>query len=667
MAFTKRPDAPTAEGFSGVPNEPLKSFSSAGFDTNVGKNEAFIQNDQQRTLKSIFNQNTAGPLSRQTGAARLVDLYDKTVKMFKSVDSSSLVFNVLKLDNQQHNVFVSSVLVVGRDKANQDRAYVYSLLIEREQSIEPEVKTQPGGYKTVIPVTSSNAWDSKYSAVVEQVVADALNIPQKSVYAFSACIVPKELDLGNENQDLTTKITQDFQNMMYNVAYAINTRIQEDNGISGFILSSTSPNEVMTIEPKFSRSLTKDNGGREMRGDIELTFSLKQHNKQGQSLNGSDMTSKIFGTQTGYMDFIPIVKENNMGSGWGNNQQFVQKFNPLYVITSMFTNQAGTLHAHLTMLMAAATMANGDEWVNSMFERHQASKRSGEKIDMGEIGALNIEVNLPEFRSPDAQGLNNSFGPIIDTRVADFDKNKYASLIQRLCNQDMYIAIDAPNVGAESWYMDIFRQSSYSTTQAKVFSDRIFKALQELTDNRFGAALNSITSNTRLWLTDVPCTIHNGYYLSHNQERRDIRDVDTLTIANILGPSDPLAPARWGATFMPGADPEKALTERKEMIEQVCGGSSNVVYTGYSTRLFLNPAIIKAMLMCSADLGFNIRFSSAYNTGFNVFGAGGFNFGNTQGLNSSNVGSTFRGNFGGGTFGNVINTNNYFNNNGLKL
>lgn len=639
---------------------PLSGFTSAkvdsGFDAEVNRQRQAAESEQSRSLRSIFNQNTAGPLSRQTGTARLIDLFDRTVKVLSTVSDKDISLTAYKLDHVTHSVFIPAVMVVGRSSSNPEVAYVYSLLLEREETIDPEVRTQQGGYKTVIPVVSGTAWDPKYVQAVQNAIAGYTGLELKNIVPFSACVVPKDLDLGS-GTDMNSQTTG-LRNLLYNACYAINTKLQEDRGLGGFVLTSSAANEVMTVEPKFSRSLKKDLSGREKRADVELTFALKQHSNKSTSLNGSDVNTRVFGSMSGYMDFISVVSEGQT-SGWGTANTVVQKFSPLFVITSMFTEEAGSLEAHLTMLMSAATMAAGDEWVNSLYERHQASKRSGESIDIGEIGALNMEVNLMQYRPADAQGINLSFGPIVDTRIADFDRNKYIALLQQLCRQDMYIAIDAPNVGAESWYTDTFRASATNSDIGREMAARIFQALQGLTENRFGTAFQNTTSNTQLWLAE-PTVIHNGYYVNHNGERRDIRDIDTLAIANILGPNDPTASARWAATFMPGVDQERALTERKEMIEQVCGGTHNVVYTGYSTRLLLNPAAIKAMLMCAASIGFNMRFVSTYNTGLSNFANTGYNFGGVAGLSSSNVSSNFRGGNNIGNNGNVLNSNNYF-------
>ena len=663
MAF-ERTNKP---GFSatGTPHEatgPIRGFSNptAEFQAEAEKARQQTADVQGRSIKSIFGQRTAGSLSRQTGTARLNDLHERATKMFKASDvaNSSLNLTAIKLDHVTYNVFLPAVLVVGRSPSHPEVAYVYSLLIEREDTIEPEVRTQQGGYKTVIPVVSGTAWDKKYTEAVQKAVSTALGISPENVLAFSACVVPKDLELGvSADSNVQSKGMED---LMYNACYAINTKMMDDAGEnSGFVLTATAPNEIMTVEPRFGRELCKDLSGREKRADIKLTFSLKRQNSKSGSLNGKDEIANVFGNLAGYIDFISVVTEGQVNSGWGTVNQPIQKFSPLFVITSMFTEEAGSLSAHLTMLMAAATMANGDEWVNSIYERHQASKRGGESIDIGEIGGLNMEVNLPQYRPQDAQGINVAFGPIVDTRIADFDRNKYIALVQQLCRQDMFIAIDAPNVGAESWYTDIFRASASATDYGREMANKIFNTLLELTDGKFAVAFQNITKNTKLWLAE-PTVIHNGYYVNHNGERRDVRDIDTLAIANILGPNDPTACSRWAATFMPGVDPERALTERKEMIEQVCGGSHNVVYTGYSTRLLLNPAVIKAMLMCAADVGFNMRFVSAYTSGFSGFGNTGFDFGGASGLSSGNVSSTFRGGQFGGNQGNVLNSNNFF-------
>ena len=647
---------------------PLSGFSSTptpedAFNAAASSFEQTYKSDTADFV-SIFAQNTSGPLGRQSGTLRLNDLFERADRVVSKVRSSEVKLQVIKIDHQEHSLYVPSVVLVGRNVVNPGKVFAYTMLLEQEQTAEPEVRNQ-NGYKVIIPVVTGTAWDAKYSEAVKKHVSSVMNVPLGDVVAFSACVVPKDLDFSTPNND-PNATNPNLSNLLANAGYAVNTKLSEERGLPIFRLSSTATNEVMVVEPKFSRNLKKNLAGNEMRADIELTFSLKHHQQKNNSLNGGENASRIFGNMTGYIDFLNVVNENQPGS-WGNQQQVINKSSPLFVITSMFTAQAGSIHGQLAMLMSSATMAANDEWVNSLYERHIASKRSGEPLDIGEIGGLNIEANIPAYRPKDATGMNSAFGPIIDTRVADFDRGRYIGLVQQLCNQEMFIALDAPNVGAESWYMDLFRASAMNNDIGRWSNQRIFQALQELTNNRFAVHFQALTRNTQLWISD-PITIHNGYYISRNgNERRDIRDIDQLAINNCLGATDPLACARWASTFMPGVDQERALTERKEMMEQICGGSSNVVYTGFSTRLFLNPAVIKAMLMCAADAKFNMRFTSAYQSGFGNFGHNAFNFGGASGLSSNSINSSFRGGFNGGQQGTVMNSNNFFADSGLKI
>lgn len=647
---------------------PLTGFSSTaptGEDAFNNATAAFKEDLSKGAgdFVNIFAQNTSGPLGRQGGTVRLNDLYERADRVVSKVNSSEIKLSVIKLDHQEHSLYVPAIVLVGRNLGvTNGKVFAYAMLLEQEQTAEPEVRSQ-NGYKIIIPVVTGTAWDSKYAEAVKRHVAVTCGVKQEEVVAFSACVVPKDLDFSAPDQN---SVNPNLTNLLANAGFAVNTKLTEERGLPIFRLQGSAPNEVMVVEPKFSRNLKKNLVGREMRADIELTFSLKQQQQKNHSLNGGENASRVFGTMTGYIDFLSVINENQPGA-WGNQAQVVNKSSPLFVITSMFTAQAGSIHGQLTMLMSAATMAANDEWVNSLYERHLASKRSGEALDIGEVGGLNIEANLPIYRPKEATGMNQAFGPIIDTRVADFDRARYIGLVQQLCHQDMFIAIDAPNVGAESWYTDLFRASSLNNEIGRWSTQRIFQALQELTNNKFAIHFQALTRNTQLWISD-PVTIHNGYYISRNgNERRDIRDIDQLAINNCLGATDPLACARWASTFMPGVDQERALTERKEMIEQICGGSNNVVYTGYSTRLFLNPAVIKAMMMCAAEAKFNMRFASAYQTGLGNFNNHAFNFGGASGLNSTNIGSTFRGGFGGGNQGIVMGNSNFFSEGGLKF
>jgi hypothetical protein len=637
--------------------ETLTGFNNQAFEKEAQTQADKIQAEQSNSLHSIFAQNTSGPFSRQQGTARLVDMFDRASNMLKGLDERQpLQLTAIKADAQSLNLYLSSVVIVGRDRATPDTAYVYCLLLEREDTTEPEVRNN-NGFKVVIPVVSGNAWDEQYQKTIARLVAQQTGLTEDGIRFIPPGVVGNNVPLHKEND--TKANSTEMINMVYNAVFAINTRLKERTGISNYALSRTSANEVMTVEPKFSRGLVKDLLGREKRSDITLTFSLKQQNQKSQSLNGADMTSQMFGRMDGYIDFINVQSGNTQQNPWDNPNAVVNKKNPLFVITHMFTEQAGTVHAQLTMLMAAATMANRDEWVNSLYTRHQESKKSKEPIDIGEIGGLNIETNLPQYRSPDAQGLNAAFGPIIDTRVEDFDRNKYIQLVQQLCRQDMYVALDAPSVGAESWYTDRFRASAQNTDWGRSKANEIWQAAQDLTGDRFAKAFSNVSRSPSLWLAE-PIVLHNGSYVnSQTNERRDIRDIDSLAIANVLGANDPTAPARWDATFEPGADVERALTIRKEMIELVCGGPQNVVYTGYTSRLILNPAVITALLQCATEIGFSMRFVSPFSQVNGAFGSSGFNFQGQGGLNSNNVHNSYNGG-NNNNMGNVLNTNNFF-------
>lgn len=654
MTYERNPKQAGFQADNGGQPQPAMGFTTNhGFEQEAARQQQAREADGAKALQSIFSQDTSGPLSRQQGAQRLVDMLERANGIVKGVTGGTIQLSVHKLDNQLHSVYIPSVLMVGRDAANPGRAYVYTLLLERDEAVEPEVRNN-NGHKTVIPVVSGNAWDGKYATVVRGLVAKALNIEEDQVDAFSAAVVGHGVDLGSPGD--YTKNSQTMIDMLFNAAFAINTKIKEAKGISGFALTPSSNNEVMTVESRFSRDQVTDMVGREKRADISLTFSLKQHNPKSQSLNGSEGINRVFGKMSGFIDFIGVANEN-APTTWASmgQQQVVQRYNPLFVITSMFTEQAGTIHAQMAMLMAAATMANGDEWVNSIYERHQQSKRAEEPMDIGEIGALNIEANLPQYRSADAVGINASFGPVVDTRMGNFSRDQYIQLIQQLCRQDLYIAIDCPNVGAESWYTDTFRSSARKNEHGQVMANKIFNACNDLTGGRFAYAFSSASKNSNLWLID-PIVIHNGYYHDRNQVRRDIRDIDFLAVANVLGASDPTAMARWAATFTPGIDPERALTVRKEIIEQVAGGPNNVVYTGYSTRLFLNPAVIRALLACAKEIGFSMRFVSPFQNAMGAFQNGGLNLGGATGLHSGNVAGTFH---AGAGISNVLSTNNF--------
>ena len=612
-------------------------------------------------LKNIFGMNTS-LISRQTGGARLIKLQEEVNKIIKESGIQRIKLDAVKIDAEKHNLYVSSLALVAREASSPSQAYVYIYMLDKEVQPAPVTKNQGNGVITVLPVVTGSAYDDTYSDEVCEGVAEQLNLRVEDVKIVSACVILRDFDLENANG---------IMDLVCNGSYAINTLLEEKHGNTHFTLANVAANEILSVDPSYGREQVVDAAGYSRRADIQLFFNVKTQDANVNTLNGKGQ-SRTFGSIGAFMDVIQVAgvgQAVQQSSGWGQTLQN-PKFNPLFVVNTMRTDQAGSLAAQLTMLMTIGTMAQGDEWVNSFYERNRLSKRQNDAIDVGEIGALNIAVNLPQYRSEGSNGASAKYGPIINTRNSDVTRESYITLLQSMFNQDMYVALDCPTAGAESWYMDRFRFSSENTDVGRVYAAQIQAAADELTEGRFSRAWNAQGGAQSLWLCD-PIMMHNGYYIDHNQKRRDIKDIDTLTIYNLLGKENPADCAEWAASMNPQMNQDVALTVRKKLIENVAGGSNHVVYTGYSARLMLNPLVISVLLQCAASMNFRIRFSSSYQQNVNGFNTA-LNLSGGAGLNSQNIGGAFQGAFTGGGAGNGMNSGTFYGNGfggsgGLKL
>lgn len=603
-------------------------------DTNM---DSFNKNT--KSVLNIIDLDTSGPISGITGSEYVNKFAEKIDKIIENTTSRNFSFSVVKLDKEEHGTYASAVILCALPKLTPDQGiFCYTMILENTSENMAPIQETSNGVTIIKPIVVSDCYDRDFRAIQKEVINAKLGLSERNnATVCGVTVIPSDFDMESETV---------FNNLIKNAGFAIASLYYRKNiakeSENTFNLKRTKNDDsYIQVQASYNVGTHYDVVGLPQRSDVVLTFTEnKLKNNQIQSLNNRQGKSTVFGTLTGYIDVFwnPVENVGHNPFGYSNfSQANTQKYSPLFVIRSLKTARAGTLEGHLAMLLASAAMSFNNEWVNSFQSRWLNSRReeNRNKNDLGDVGVLNIEANLPLNGQPSV----GQFGKPIDTREDSFGLNEFISFMKAVMRPELFIAIDMPIHGAESWYMDDFLASTDIASNRSIqYEEVIFAALNNLTAGYFN---NHFKSGSRLWLQQ-PMPYHVGWYRASDGTKRDLADIDLLAVMNRIGVNDPNIGNRWAATWVPNLkNVQLQLTERMEIIKEILG-HSNVVQTGWGQRAFINPEVINALCAAAADIGFNMSFSSAFTNQNNFGGRAMFDFArNSQGLGSNTIGSSF--------------------------
>ena len=228
-------------------------------------------------------------------------------------------------------------------------------------------------------------------------------------------------------------------------------------------------------------------------------------------------------------------------------------------------------------------------WVQ--FFRRKISQ-AGKTPNYDDVGYLNIEANI--------NGDPSGFGPPINTDSFNLaDLNNYLSV---MVGDNLLYSLDCPDGSPETFYTRVFQMAANGNNAA---IDYIYDTLDRLTGGYFSkefdrnqAIVNSDTTRVLL-----------GNWVDSDGNLRDIRDIDTLTICNMIGikKSDPEYIVDWLNLFIPGSfnDEELRLSKMKVAISSFT--QDTATFTGVATRVNFNPEALVAMVRAIEKCGIVIN------------------------------------------------------------
>lgn len=557
---------------SAVRQQPAQQREAiVGQSINVNKDSTTMSNNDQYTQgrrdnKSFNTLNDLGarrlrPLSRSAGSVRAKELQTAIEKELKAgLKSDGLSeWSVQVMDAAQLNLPTSSVVLMMTVKTSDtEHVGMYSFMIDgADIRLTPKVDKVDGRpYET--PVVIGDIYNSQdyITRATELVTLTRQGRPINLIDA-GAVILPANYNIeANGVYPILYKATL----ALYNT---LNYVVQLDDQPAYSLAGRAAGSEQLVGRLNFGGERYVDEVGMPQRHDVIVEMDSIRNQQNRDFAGASSNITKV----AGYME--PVYAQPDPQNP-NNNQPFFNQF----VITQIGTGfDAQEVEMTLLGLVTATMVQIRNGWADAYLPRFA---NQGKELNFRDVGALGFCVSENQR---------------IDTKAASFKENfgNFMRDFFRL-NAGVIFALDIPEVGPDAFIMDIFRAAASGNGNA-------IKALENACNNLTGGIYGqkaALAGGNFAMFIDTGNRIHNGYYAADTGELRDIRDVDLLAVANVLGKTNPQALLDYADSFAAGtAQAPIRMSKRLAIIDDVLQGRQ--VITGYSGRYIIGPVFLRVL------------------------------------------------------------------------
>lgn len=610
---------------------------------------------QKETPRATFSWNRLHSFGGHSmSRSQIGEVLSKTTKaldeQFKTQKTENYEVRIVPMDMKNFSMLPTSVILVClKDKKVQSPAVAVHILI-LEGSVEPWApKTEMvNGISVEVQRPTSEA----YKTGIDKVIAEELShhYPSHRVLFAEGEVVPRDFNLENERS---------VYKLAANSMLAVESRLFELQNRSELNVADATNDASLAVRLNYTANQDQqlDAVDQPLRSDVELAL-VAVSNNQAQNQYGRDFLEqqRELGYVTGYVDTIwdPVQTGNSFGQPMQFGSQvasdgsaLTSKIRAIFVITDSRIQEVSSVTSQIFSLFPACLLRQNNQWQAAF--RPRAISEDG--IDLKNVGALNLEVNLPlptNNNQPDPSGR----GPSLDVNSANFNPEMFNAYMAATFRSGLGIAIDIPECGASTWYNNIFAAASLGNQEA---NNIIYDATDFLTNGNFSKLMGrgeTILSHFTM--------VHNGWYMDKKGKRRDIRDFDLVALLNHPMGQDRQVVDAWINSYQNANVPMKArLYDRFRIIQKAF---AEVHLTGFSNRVILTDKYLSSALAAAATAGLSLRpqnqlmdqgivtrVSANLNSGLFGMGSGQSVFANNF-MGTNPQGNNFSG-FGGMRFG----------------
>lgn len=558
---------------------------------NSPEQQAFVP-PQQSASKSVFGGRGltlggaglfAAPISRGLGSEIMTKLHTALVEIYKEANPEAEI-TIIPIDNVNEPALAFSVLVVCmRYKSEPDRVAFHTLILEATGDKIQSVFENNGSKQIEITRVTGDANDQVLMAKVYEKVRIAFP-NAAAIIETDACVIPRQF-----NPEDKTKVHL----LALNAGLADGTFLEVTRkDFEDLNLASARDESQLVVNIQFNNNQMEDAVGEPMRSDFLINFSSQRNATQAnKSINSGDRQVALTEI-SGFFDTVwaPVAQGPLFQPQWNPQMPMpTQKYAARAVITNLASNFSFTPSGILLALATAATLRDDNNWVQAFRPHHV----SATEIDMRDIGALNIEANLSN---------EPNFGTRIDTKSENFRLEDLGSLIAAMFQPGMILSLDVPEVGAQTWYLSMFLAASSGSQDAL---SAIYHHANVLTNGAF----EQYFPQGKPMFVDVGNRVHLGHWVDRSGVRRDIRDIDTIAVANMLGERSPEKLRAWSDTW---TRLDYSLTERMHERKKLIMGLTNETaeFTGFAQRVTFSAEFVDALTRGCRDAGLGVRIQT---------------------------------------------------------
>lgn len=550
----------------------------------MGQQQQQPQQQRRGFSFSAIGDIARAPMGRNPQSEILAKLSKALEESYASMDKS-FTATVLPIDrNNSINLTFSVIVVALQETAAKGKVAFHTLIIEGSSEPLAPRPASINGRTIEIMKVASDAYDNRLMAEVQEVLRRTF--PKAEFYNADGCVVPASFSV-------------DDHNLVYSLAANAATACFTDltiraPGFTDLNLANANNDSTLNVRCNFGRNEVYDAVGLPVRSDVQIDLlAVQQVNRNDQSLNsGLDRSTQISGVG-GFVDLVwdPVITGTNPFIMGQQMQSVHQKYVPRFVITSLDPIRLLTIPAQLLALASTSALQENNAWIAAF----RPKALLGKATDMHDIGAVGFEANLDNNPT--------GIGSRVNTRGESFRPEMLGVLVTTTIKPGLIMSMDIPEVGASTHYNGVFSAATTSIEAQRA----IIEAANVLTNGTFK---NYFQMNTGRVLIDDQNRIHMGYYIDQDGIKRDIRDIDYLAVANMVGEKDPAMIREWSDTFLRTEYPmELRLAERKRTI---VGLTKDPVFTGFARRVTFSREFIDALVKACIASGLIIRTMGNY-------------------------------------------------------
>lgn len=408
------------------------------------------------------------------------------------------------------------------------------------------------------------------------------------IYNADGQVVPADFDYNNKDMIRSLSVS------CLRVLFAELNTVQPNYQIMNLMEVNKDSNLIIDISAGDGKFV--DAVGSPVYSAFKVDFSMvnKQTSTAVNSIHSEQNQKQNITSMSGFLDlvfspsdpsilmnnpFIPITPQTNRS---------MQRYAPRVVMT-MFDADSVLLSHVLLGIYSTLALQYNKNWVQLL--RRKAQTQRTPVYD--DIGYLNIEANMG--------GNPGEFGKKIDT--SDFDLFKLNQLVSTLFQDNLAISMDCPDATSETYYSRVFQLAARGNANAH---EVIFDYANEMTNGYLSQVMvrNGVSIPNAHPIVNSDCNkILLGRWTDQDGNVRDIRELTTIMVSNMVGETNPEVIVDWMNLSIPGffSSEDERLDKMKSTINFILGDAAT--FDGTALRVNFNSMFLMSFIQAVSECG----------------------------------------------------------------